>query len=116
MKTICINCPMGCPLEITEENGEIKVKGNTCKRGLEYGISEYTRPVRTVTTLVRSSDGRPVSVKTSRPVPKERIFDVLEHIRSVTVPADCAVGDVAERDIMGLGADLIVTGKPAPPQ
>ena len=29
MKTICINCPMGCPLEITEKDGKITVSGNT---------------------------------------------------------------------------------------
>ena len=31
---ICINCPLGCPLTVTVENGEVKnVTGNTCKRG-----------------------------------------------------------------------------------
>ena len=28
---ICINCPLGCPLTVTMENGEVKsVSGNTC--------------------------------------------------------------------------------------
>ena len=104
MNTICINCPMGCPLEITEEDGKIVVRGYTCKRGLEYGVSEYTAPVRTVTTLVRTSDGRVVPVKTSVPVPKNRM------------PADCEIGYIAERDTLGLGADIVVTGRPAPVQ
>ncbi len=31
---ICINCPLGCPLTVTLENGEVKtVTGNTCPRG-----------------------------------------------------------------------------------
>ena len=95
MKTICINCPMGCPLEITEEDGKITVRGYTCKRGLDYGVSEYTAPVRTVTTLMRTSDGGVVPVKTSRPVPND-------------------IGCVVEHDILALGADIVVTGRPAP--
>lgn len=116
MNTICINCPMGCPLEITEEDGKIVVRGYTCKRGLEYGVSEYTAPVRTVTTLVRTSDGRVVPVKTSVPVPKNRMFDVLERMRGIVVPADCEIGYIAEHDTLGLSADIVVTGRPAPVQ
>ncbi len=114
MKTICINCPMGCPLDITEEEGKVVVRGYTCKRGLEYGVSEYTSSVRTVTTLMRTSDGGVVPVKTSRPVPKGRMFDVLERIRSLTAPADADIGFVAESDVLGLGSDIVVTGRPAP--
>lgn len=44
MKTICIMCPMGCPLEIENNNGQIKVSGNTCKRGEIYGAQEFTAP------------------------------------------------------------------------
>ena len=113
MKTICINCPMGCPLEITEEDGKIVVRGYTCKRGLEYGVSEYTSPVRTVTTLVRTTEGV-VPVKTSAPVPKGRMFDVLERMRTLTVPVGADIGYVAARDVLGLGADIVVTGRPAP--
>ena len=37
---ICINCPLGCPLTVTVENGEVKsVTGNTCKRGELYAGS-----------------------------------------------------------------------------
>lgn len=114
MKTICINCPMGCPLEINEEGGKIVVRGYTCKRGLEYGVSEYTSPVRTVTTLVRTTEGGVVPVKTSAPVPKGRMFDVLERMRTLTVPVGADIGYVAERDVLGLGADIVVTGRPAP--
>ena len=101
MKTICINCPMGCPLDITEEDGKVVVRGYTCKRGLEYGISEYTAPVRTVTTLIRTADGGVVPVKTSAPVPKDRMFDVLQRARE-------------DKDVLGLHSDIVVTGRPLP--
>jgi len=50
METInltCIGCPMGCPLTVTMENGEVKdVTGNTCKRGDDYARKEVTNPTR----------------------------------------------------------------------
>ena len=34
---ICIGCPMGCPLNVTMQDGTVTaVEGNTCKRGDEY--------------------------------------------------------------------------------
>ena len=33
----CINCPVGCRMEVTHEGEEVlSVKGNTCKRGDAY--------------------------------------------------------------------------------
>ncbi len=112
MKTICINCPLGCPIEVTESGGKILVKGNTCKRGHDYGVTEYLRPVRTVTTLVTREDGAVVSVKTSAPVPKDRIFDLQRHIKTLRAPLTVRRGDVVEHDALGLGADIVVTGTP----
>ena len=44
---ICICCPLGCPLTVTLENGEvISVTGNTCPRGAAYGRREVTNPYR----------------------------------------------------------------------
>ena len=41
----CIGCPMGCPLTVTMEAGEvISVTGNTCKRGDIYARKEVTNP------------------------------------------------------------------------
>ncbi len=44
MKLICINCPRGCHLEVTQEDGEIKVSGNACPRGYTYAYNEMTAP------------------------------------------------------------------------
>ena len=44
-KLTCIGCPMGCPLIVTMEAGEvISVTGNTCKRGDVYARKEVTNP------------------------------------------------------------------------
>ena len=72
---ICINCPLGCPLTVTVENGEVKsVTGNTCKRGELYAVKEVTAPARTVTSTVRVLNGeRPVvAVRTKTDIPKDK--------------------------------------------
>ena len=44
---ICIGCPMGCPLTVELENGEIKtITGYTCKKGETYARKEVTNPTR----------------------------------------------------------------------
>ncbi|MBO4380858.1 MAG: DUF1667 domain-containing protein [Clostridia bacterium] len=110
MNTICIMCPMGCPLHIEEVNGEVVVTGNTCKRGQIYGVEEFTHPKRAITTLVKTVDGGVVSVKTSNTVPKERIFDVVAEIGKLTAGKDAQIGDVLAKDVLGLGVDVIITG------
>lgn len=110
MNTICIMCPMGCPLNIQEVNGEVVVTGNTCKRGQIYGVEEFTHPKRSVTALVKTKSGGVVSVKTSTTVPKERIFDVVAEIDALRANDDAKIGDVLARNVLGLGADIIVTG------
>lgn len=111
MNTICIMCPMGCPLEINEVDNKIVVSGNTCKRGAVYGEMEYTHPSRTITSLVKTESNKVVSIKTSSTVPKERIFDVVDAIAHLKASDDVCIGDVIAHDILGLGVDIIVTGK-----
>ena len=75
-------------------------------------LTEYLRPVRTVTTLVTREDGAVVSVKTSAPVPKDSIFELQRHIKALRVPLAVKRGDTVERNALGLGADIVVTGVP----
>ena len=56
---ICIGCPMGCPLTVELENGEIKtITGYTCKKGETYARKEVTNPTRIVTSTVRVEGGQ----------------------------------------------------------
>ena len=111
MNTICIMCPMGCPLTVENVGGEIKVSGNTCKRGEVYGKDEFQHPKRAVTSLVKLKNGEVASVKTSDTVPKERIFDVVNFIGSLTVDNGVKIGDVVATDVLGLGVNIIITGR-----
>lgn len=111
MNTICIMCPMGCPLSVEEKNGEIVVCGNSCKRGQKYGIEEFTHPQRSLTTLIRLKGGDVASVKTSSSIPKERLFDVVKQIGKMVANDDVQIGDIVARDVLGLGVDVIITGR-----
>ena len=105
---ICILCPRGCSLTVSSD---LTVTGNTCPRGEKYAIDECTHPVRTVTATVRVAN-RPdtmLCVKTEAPVPKESMMEVMAHLRSMTVTAPIARGEVIVSDI--LGTKIIATGK-----
>ena len=109
---ICINCPMGCHLTVDDtDKNNIIVSGNTCPRGKTYAINEVTAPKRMVTGSVRVSGGTipMVSVKTREAIPKELIFQSLELLKNVVLPAPVHIGDVAVADICGCGVDFIVT-------
>lgn len=110
---ICINCPLGCRLSVDDSNiSDIKVTGNTCPRGVKYAVSEVTAPKRMVTSSVpvANSNVSRVSVKTSGPVPKEKIFDLLKLIKSVKATAPVKIGDVLYKNICD-GIDLVATSQ-----
>lgn len=109
---ICIGCPMGCPLTVTMENGEVKdVTGNTCKRGDDYARKEVTNPTRIVTSSVIVEGGTiaAVSVKTKSDIPKGKIFDVCKALKGISVPAPVKIGDVVLKDVAGTGVEIVAT-------
>ena len=89
----------------------MNVTGNTCPRGKDYAISELTNPVRTITSSVRVSNREDllVSVKTSGPIPKGKIFDLMKEIDKLSVKAPTRIGEVVKKDILGLGVDILIT-------
>lgn len=109
----CISCPLGCPLKVeTDSSGKVlKVTGNTCKRGEEYGKKEVTNPTRTVTSTVRLLGGTApvVSVRTQTDIPKEKIFQCMEEIRKAAAAAPVRIGDVILENVAGTGVSVVAT-------
>ena len=99
----CIICPRGCALKVEIENGNITVTGNSCPKGKQYATDECTNPTRTVTSSVRveNREDTMVSVKTESPVPKDKIFEVMNLIRAKSVCAPISIGDVIITDVFG---------------
>lgn len=104
----CIICPRGCRLQIDDNNN---VTGNFCPRGKAYAISEMTNPVRTITSSVRVTNREDclVSIKTSGPIPKGKIFEVMKEINRIGVQAPVEIGQIVKKDILGLGVDIVIT-------
>ena len=109
---ICIGCPMGCPLTVELEIGEIQtITGYTCRKGEIYARKEVTNPTRIVTSTVRVEGGRAdmVSVKTREDIPKDKIFQCVKALKGVTVKAPIHIGDVVVADVAGTGVDIVAT-------
>src|SRR4029079_1288447 len=88
---LCIGCPLGCRLEVDEDEGHqiVEIRGFSCKRGKEYAAQEHTAPQRVVTTTVGVTGGScaRLPVKTRSPVPKALSLAVCQALRSVIVSA-----------------------------
>jgi len=110
MKTTCIMCPLGCELDIeVVKGGEIKVSGNTCIRGEQYAKAEMTHPTRNISSLVRVGE-RVVPVKSSAPIPKNKIDAVLNEISKVKLTKMPPIQTVIIKNVLGLGVDIISIG------
>ena len=109
---ICVSCPLGCPVEVVIENGEVvSVTGNTCKRGDAYARTEITNPMRSLTTSVKVNGGvHPVvPVKSSGPIPKDKMFDCMKVINEATINAPVKIGDGVIENILDLDVDIVAT-------
>ncbi len=105
---VCIRCPRGCALHIDDNGG---VTGNYCPKGKDYALSELTDPKRMVSTLVRVSNRKDtmLSVRTSEPISKDLVFDVIECLKDIKVRAPIEIGTLILTNIFETGVDIIAT-------
>lgn len=109
---LCIGCPLGCRLEVEEEDGAIvEVRGFSCKLGKEYAEQEHTDPRRMVTGSVRVTNGlwARLPVKTNRPVRKDQVHAVGRVFRQVACMAPISMGDVIVANVLDTCADIVAT-------
>jgi len=134
---ICITCPKGCHLRVDEES--YAVTGNSCPRGAVYGANELRNPVRVVTSTVvvepietsiahpqtpgcdaRTSNACPYTpggatlprrlpVKTDRPIPKGKMFEVMDEISRLRVKPPVKVGDILIANVAGTDGNVVAT-------
>lgn len=107
MELTCIVCPLGCHLAITNNT----VTGNRCKRGERYALEEIVHPKRMLTTTIKinSHIQRRCPVMSTKPIPKERLFDVMKELRNVEIKVPCNVGDVVIENVCNTGSTMVVT-------
>ena len=109
---ICTVCPRGCHI-LVEGDGKkvLSATGYGCKRGLEYVQTEYSDPVRILTTTVKidgfNNDLLPV--RSNKPVSQAKIFDLMEVIKITSVKPPVKIYDVIVKDICGTGVYIVAT-------
>jgi len=111
-KLICIMCPIGCELTVTHIGKKVlSVKGNGCPLGEKFAKEEFTNPKRVVITTVQVENGkrRLVPVRSDKPVPKEKLFDVLKYLRKVRVNAPVKFHQIVVENVLNTSANIITT-------
>jgi len=111
-KITCIECPVGCQLEINEEGGHvISLTGNQCEKGEVYAKQEIENPMRVLTTTIVTEglDLKLVPVRTSGPIPKARLLEAMALISRTRLTHPVKVGDVVIKDLLNLGVDLVTS-------
>jgi CxxC motif-containing protein len=110
---LCIECPLGCRLEVEEDaDGSIvEVRGFSCRKGKIFAEREHTDPRRMVTATVAISGGMwpRLPVRTTTAVPKDRVWEVVKLLRPISVESPVLVGDVIVADIAGTGVDVVAS-------
>lgn len=108
----CTVCPNGCTLKVTLNSaGKVEdVTGNKCPNGYKYAKSEFSCPTRNISALMNSKSClEPISVKTSSPIPKDKIKDVANEILDSPNIDSAKVGDVLIKDVCGTNSDIVAT-------
>ena len=109
---VCIVCPMSCHLCVEIEENKVKsVTGNACPRGAKYASEEICNPTRMVTSTVvlKKAKMTRLPVATENPVPKDKIFDVMDEINKVIVKAPVKLGDIIISNVAKTGVNIIAT-------
>ena len=103
--------PKADPHLRTKEKELLSVCGNRCPKGASYAEQEIKNPMRNIASsvLVKGGDLPLCSVRLSAPIPREKIPEVMEEIRRITVSAPVSIGDVLAPNVLGLGSDVIAT-------
>ncbi len=108
----CIVCPIGCKILVKIDGTQLEiVGGNKCKRGIEYAKNEALDPRRMLTTsvLVNGGEWSLVSVKSSKPVPKEKLFSILKEIKRTAVNAPVKSGQPIIKNVANTGINIVAT-------
>jgi len=105
----CIVCPNGCRLTVTGTGENIQVEGALCKKGVDFAVNELTRPMRSLTSTVKTvfPDMPRLPVKTMGEIPKGKMLEAMKIIRRALVTERLKTGDTVIKDVFG--TDIVAT-------
>jgi CxxC motif-containing protein len=108
---VCTVCPSSCRLTVRETGGVITVEGNECKRGIIHGTSEFTDPMRMLTSTVAIKGGTlpRLPVISTDEVSKGMLQTCLEQLYRIRITAPVSCGDIIVRDICSTGVNIVAS-------
>lgn len=109
---ICTVCPRGCAITVEGGDGKVlSIEGNGCKRGQTFAETEFTAPVRLLTSTVRVAgrENELLPVRTRTPILRDKLFDCMQAIKETTVTLPVKQHDVILADVCGTGVDVIAS-------
>ncbi len=110
---VCIVCPNGCRLNVfvDEQNRVTRVENALCRNGRTYAEDEVQCPKRSLTSTVKVKGGTHplVSVRSSKPIPREKLQEAVDTLRVFELTAPVDFHQVVVSDILGTGADIVTT-------
>ena len=113
VEMICLMCPLGCKIivHLDEDDRVTDMSGFTCKKGKEYAMQEITDPQRVIPTSIKVIGGveELVSVKTTTPVPKRLMWEIMDIVLNAQVRAPVRIGQTIVANIASTGADIVAT-------
>jgi CxxC motif-containing protein len=109
----CIVCPMSCQINVVTnaKNEILSISGNNCPKGNHYVRNELLHPVRLLTSTVAINNAlyKRCPVMTSNEIPKDKMFDVMEIIKTIEIDAPINIGTVIVKNVCDLNVDVVVT-------
>jgi CxxC motif-containing protein len=99
-------------MEVTYTGHKIlKVDNTDCKKGKEYAYQELFEPVRILTSTVFVKNGHLplVSIRTDKPIPKGKIFEVMKKLSGKKLTAPVKIGDIIIKNVVNTGVNIIAT-------
>jgi len=111
-KITCIVCPIGCKILVKTDGKHFEIcNGHKCIKGIEYARNEALDPRRILTSsvLVINGEWPLASVKSTMPVPKNKIFQILKQIKVAKVYAPVTLGQNIIKNVANTGINIIAT-------
>ena len=111
-EVICVVCPRGCIVNVEYKgNDVVQITGNKCKKGIDFAKEEAIDPKRILTTTlgIDSSSFRRIPVRSSEPVSRDKILNIVREIKRIKVKPAIKMGDVIAKNFMDTGIDIIAS-------
>lgn len=107
----CIVCPVGCALTVYEDGNNIVVEGNGCRRGIDFGIMEYKRPMRMLTTTVKIEGGihKRLPVISDGEIPKDLLTTCVRVLYGIVVKGPVKRGQIILENICDTNVNIIAS-------